>query len=135
MFFSGVTVQGMADYVKPSLRDKPSHLILHIQPNDLKSCKTAESIVTSIVEQAITIKDDHDDVSMSNIVIRKDHLKKKAEEVNSYLKELRMKKNIFFIDHSKLIKHHYLNKSRLHLNSKGSTVGETSVNHLSNIFD
>ena len=70
----------MADYVKPILRDKPSHLILHIRPNDLNSSKTAESIVTSIVEQAITIKDNHDDVSMSNIVIRKDHLKKKAEK-------------------------------------------------------
>ena len=57
----------MADYVKPSLRDKPSHLILHIGPSDLNSTKTAESIVTSIVEEAITIKDDHDDVSMSNI--------------------------------------------------------------------
>ena len=88
------------------------------------------------MEQAITIKDDHHDVSVSNIVIRKDYLKEKAEEVNSYLKELCMKKNVFLIDHFKSITQRHLNKSRLHLNSKGSTViGETFVNHLSNIFD
>ena len=88
MSFSGATVQCKAEYVKPSLRDKPSHLILHVGTNDLNTSKTAESIATSIVEQAITIKDDHHDVSLSNIVIRKDNLKKKAEEVNSYLKDL-----------------------------------------------
>ena len=88
MSFSGATVQCKAEYVKPSLRDKPSHLILHVGINDLNTSKTAESIATSIVEQAITIKDDHHDVSLSNIVIRRDNLKKKAEEVNSYLKDL-----------------------------------------------
>ena len=88
MSFSGATVQCKAEYVKPSLRDKPSHLILHVGTNDLNTSKTAESIATSIVEQAITIKDDHHDVSLSNIVIRRDNLKKKAEEVNSYLKDL-----------------------------------------------
>ena len=88
MSFSGATVQCKAEYVKPSLRDKPSHLILHVGTNDLNTSKTAESIATSIVEQAITVKDDHHDVSLSNIVIRRDNLKKKAEEVNSYLKDL-----------------------------------------------
>ena len=44
--FSEATVQCMADYVKPSLRDKPSHLILHIGTNDLNSSKTADSIAT-----------------------------------------------------------------------------------------
>ena len=88
MSFSGATVQCKAEYVKPSLRDKPNHLILHVGTNDLNTSKTAESIATSIVEQAITVKDDHHDVSLSNIVIRRDNLKKKAEEVNSYLKDL-----------------------------------------------
>ena len=135
MTFSGATVQDMTDYVKPSLCDKPSHLILHIETNDLNFSKTAKSIVTSTVEQVITINNDHHDVSVSNIVIRKDHLKKKAEEVNSYLRELYMKENIFFIDHSKSIKQRHLNKSQLHFNSKGGTVGETFVNHLPYIFD
>ena len=41
-----------------------------------------------------------------------------------------------FIVHSKSIKQRHLNKSRLHLNSKRSAVlGETFVNHLSDIFD
>ena len=49
--FSGATVQCMADYVKPLLHDKLSHLILHIGTNDLNSSKTAESIATSIVDK------------------------------------------------------------------------------------
>ena len=43
MSFSGATVQCIADYVKPSLCDKPSHLILHIGINDLNSSKTVDS--------------------------------------------------------------------------------------------
>ena len=43
MSFSGATVQRIADYVKPSLCDKPNHLILHIGINDLNSSKTVDS--------------------------------------------------------------------------------------------
>ena len=35
MSFSGDKVQCMADYVKLSARDKPSHLILHIGTNNV----------------------------------------------------------------------------------------------------
>ena len=46
------------------------------------------------------------------------------------------RRTFFLIDHSKSIRQRHVNKSRLYLNSKGSTVfGETFVNHLSNIFD
>ena len=89
--FSGAIVQCMADYAKPSLHNKSNHLILHTGTNDLNSSKTTEFIATSIVDQAIRIKDNHHDLSVSNKrvkVIRKDHLKKNAEEVNSYLKAM-----------------------------------------------
>ena len=79
--------------------------------NNLNSSKTTGPITTSIVEQAITIKDDHHDVSVSNLVISKDRLHKKGEEVNSYLKELCINKNIFLINHSKSIRQRHLNKS------------------------
>ena len=104
MPFSGATVQCMTDYSKPSLRDKPNSFILHIGTYDLNSSKTAESTSTSLVEEAITIEDVHHYLSVSSIVNRKDHLKKKVEEVNSYRKELCMKKNISLIDHSKSIR-------------------------------
>ena len=134
--FSGATVQWIDDYAKPSLRYKPNHLILHIRVSHLSSSKTAESIATSILEQAITLKDKNLDVSVSDVVIRKDYLKRKAEEVNSHLKVLCMKKIVFVLDHSKSIRQCYLDKSRLHLNFKGSAVlGETLLNHLSNIYN
>lgn len=47
---------------------------------------TSESIATLTVDLEITINDEHYDVCVSNIVIMKNHLKKKAEKVNSYLK-------------------------------------------------
>lgn len=97
---------------------------------------TSESIATLTVDLEITINDEHYDVCVSNIVIMKNHLKKKAEKVNSYLKELCMKKNNSLIDHPKSIRQRRLNKSQLHLNSKWSTVLDpTFVNHLLNIFD
>ena len=89
------------------------------------------------MEQSITIKVDHHDIRVLSIIVNiKDDLKKKAEGVKSYLKELCMKKNIFLIDHSKSIRQRYLNKRQLHFNFKESTVfGEAFVNQLSNIFD
>ena len=101
--FSGATVQCMADYVKSLLRDKTSHLILQYQDQWFKLQQSSRIYSDfKIVEQGITIKDDHHDVSMSNRVIRKDNLKN-AEEVNSYLKELCMKNSIFVIYHSKSV--------------------------------
>ena len=35
--FPGATTQCMADYMKPSIRAKPNHFILHVGTNDLNS--------------------------------------------------------------------------------------------------
>ena len=58
------------------------------------------------------------------------------DEVNNNLKEMCTENNIFLIDHSKSTKQRHINRSKVHLNMKGSTVlGKTFVNHISSIFN
>ena len=53
-------------------RDNPDHVIFHIGTNDVPSDKSAEDIAKSIVELALSAKSASCDVSISNIVVRKD---------------------------------------------------------------
>ena len=47
--FSGATVSRMEDYMKPSLRNPPDHVILHVGTNDLSSDKSPHEIAESII--------------------------------------------------------------------------------------
>ena len=117
------------DYMKPSIRAKPDHAILHIGTNDLNSNATSNEIAANIVNLAAEMKTEKCTVSISGIIIRTDkpELNKKGLEVNIILKELCMEKNFFFINHCKKIKASHLNSSKVHLNKKGDSI-------LSNIF-
>ena len=131
--FPGATIKCMADYMKPSIRAKPDHAILHIGTNDLNSNATPNEIAANIVNLAAEMKTEKCTVSISGIIIRTDkpELNKKGLEVNIILKELCMEKNIFFIDHCKKIKASHLNSSKVHLNKKGEIF---SVIFLHSIF-
>ena len=83
--FSGAKVRCMKDYLKPSLRQNPDHVVLHVGTNDLDSDKDPELIAKSIVDLASTVKKDTCEVTISNIVVRNDKFMKKAEEVNAHL--------------------------------------------------
>ena len=52
----------------------------------------------------------------------------KAMEINAYLKQFCIEKNIFLIDHTKTIHSRNINRSKLHLNKSGSII-------LSNSFE
>ena len=110
--------------MKPSLRNPPDHFILHVGTNYLSSDKSPYEIAESIINLACQLKKEKHDVSVSTIVLRTDDkiLKEKGIEVNSYLKELCKKKNIFLVDNSKNIKAQHLNKGKLHLAKVGSKV-------------
>ena len=130
---SSATVKCMEDYVNPSLREDPDHFILHIRTNDLNSSKSAESIAESIVLHAKSLKNEKHDVSVSNVITRKDRWREKAVCVNTHLKDMCTKENLFYITDT--LKQKHTNKGRLHLNSKGSSIlGKTFVNHISSIF-
>ena len=112
----------MHDYVKPSVRSCPDHFILHVGTNDLSSDKSPEEIARSIIDLAISVKNEKHDVSISNITNRANDkkLEEKRCEVNSFLGKLCKEKNYYLIDHSTRIKKTHLNKGKLHLNQKGT---------------
>ena len=125
----------MEDHIKPVLRDKPDHIIFHIGTNDIPSNKNSEDIANSIIELVLSSKSESCDASISNIVVRKDRHQNKCQEVNDHLKEKCKEKNINLIDHSKSIKPQHLNKSRLHLTKKGTSIlSSTFIREIKNIF-
>ena len=101
--FPGATTQCMMYCMKPSIRAKLDHIILHGGTNDFQSNATPSEIAEKITSLASEMKSNKCDVSRSAIIIRtgKPDLNKKGIEVNNALKEMCEEKNIFLIDHSK----------------------------------
>ena len=120
--FSGSKVRCMKDHMKPPMREKPDYTILHVGTNDLTSDGPSNLIAKSIVDLAITLKRNSQNVSISNIIMHNDRFNEKAMEVNGYLKQLCIEKNIFLIDHTKTIHSRNINRSKLHLNKSGSII-------------
>ena len=52
----------MKDHMKPSMREKPGHTILHVGTNDLNSDRPSNLIGKSIVDLAITLKNNSQNV-------------------------------------------------------------------------
>ena len=74
-------------------------------------------------------------VTISSLVIRNDKYKEKVKEVNTLLKEVCLRKNFYFLDHSTNIHIKHINKSRVHLNNFGKNILVKNVSsHLCNIF-
>ena len=136
--FPGAKVQCMDDYKKPSVRDKPDHFIIHVGANDLNSEVSPKSIAESIVDLAMSLKTESNDVSVSNIILRTDNslLNQKGCEVNSHLKNLCEERNLYLIDNTKKFRSHHLNKGKLHLNRKGSKLlNDTFIRQLSHVLN
>ena len=74
-------------------------------------------------------------VSISGITVRKDKHQNKVQEINDQLRDLCQANNINFIDHSENIKPQHLNKSRLHLTRRATSILSTTfIWEISNIF-
>lgn len=97
-------------------------IILHIWTNDLNSDKLSEPIVKYVADVRLGLKNESCDASISNSTVRNDKFKEKAAEVNKHLARLSKKRKIYSINRVKNIIPHHLNKSRLHLNKKGSSI-------------
>ena len=68
--------------------------------------------------------------------MRNDKFKEKAAQVNKNLEKLCTERNIYFINHGKNILPQHLNKSKLHLNRKGSSILTSNfVKALSHVFN
>ena len=133
--FAGAKVRCMKDHIKPTLREKRDHIVLHLDTNDLVSDWAPDLIAKSIVDVASSMKNENRDVTVSNIITRADNFKEKTNEVNDYLSKLCMERNIYLIDHSKTLKTQHLNGSKLHLKRRGPPILQNTLcKFLSKVF-
>ena len=116
---------------KPSIRDEPDHLIIHVGTNDLNLEKSSKSIAELIVDFAMSLKTELNDVSVSNSL-----LNQKGSEVNSHFKDLCEDRNLYLIDNIKKFRSHHLNKGKLHLNREESKLlNDTFIRQLSHVLN
>ena len=113
----GAKVRCMEDYIQPTLRETPSHVILHVGTNDVTAKQDPQQTAESIINLAVKIKKNFD-VSISSITARNNKYLRKAANVDRYLKDSCLEKNIHFINHGNAIMFRHLNTSKLHLSKR-----------------
>ena len=113
----------MEYYITPTKRDfDPGIYILHVGTNDLTLDDTPEEINEHIINIATSLKTENNTVVISNVALRGDSKKEKAEAVNKLLVDICEQKEIPLIDHGNISMKRHLNKGRLHLNAHGKSV-------------
>ena len=117
--FSGATVKDMKSYVIPTKSFENDLIILHCGTNDLRSIKKPSDIANEIINLALDLKTEKNDLMISGIVPRRDKFNGKGMEVNKYLISQCNVNNIHYIDNKNLNTTSDLNMSGLHLNKKG----------------
>ena len=136
--FPGAKVQHMDDCKKPSIRDELDHFIVHVGTNELNSEVSSKSIAESIVDLAMSLETESNDISVSNIILRIDssRLNQKRSEVNWHLKDLFEERSLYLIDNTKKFRSHHLNKGKIHLNRKGpKLLNDTFIRQLSHVLN
>ena len=118
----------MQVYIKSTKCDfDPSLYLLHVGTNDLLLEDTPEAISKRIIATAESLKKEHDEVAISDIVARGDDLKEKGKTLSNILIEECKRKNIPIINLSNIdilliVPQRHLNRSRLHFNSYGRSI-------------
>ena len=111
----------MIHHVKGCLEDtSPDFIVLHHGTNDLNDNSTSEETADKILKLVASLKTSKNQVFISALVIRKDKLNTKGNDVNELLKNGCGMKQLSFIDNKNIILG-MLNKTRIHLNENGTT--------------
>ena len=79
-------------------------------------------MVESIIDLASSLKSNSCSVAISNITARNDRYRKNVVQVNRYLKTLCIERNFELITHGNIITEKHLNRSKLHLNTRGTVI-------------
>lgn len=116
--FSGATTECMKSYSIPTKNKNPDTIILHCGTNDIPK-KTKEEITDDIVNLAVSLKTEHNNVIVSSVTTRGDKHGNKVNQLNDALEEACSERNIGFINNNNITINH-LNRSKLHLNPSGS---------------
>jgi outer membrane murein-binding lipoprotein Lpp len=129
--FAGAKTEDMKYYLQPTLKAKPSHLILHVGTNDL-SGKSPEEIAQNISElgKAATEQVPGLKLSISEIITRSDREDndQKVQQVNTLVESTCYLQSWEFVKHSNINKSH-LNQGGLHLNRRGTAVLAQNFKH------
>ena len=107
----------MVSFIQPLIARKPDHIILHIGTNDL-AVDSPQAIAQKIVALTKIVTDNGIGCTVSEILTRDDYLSLVGQEVNRLLKQM-LPEHIKLVSNDS-IKTHHLNRSGLHLNSRGT---------------
>ena len=118
--FSGAAVECMTHYIQPTMKLKPDVLILHCGANNLKYEKPPEELAEEIVKLAkdAASLSENTSIIVSGTVERNDTFKDIVKEVNKNLEKMCNKRNIGYLDHPNIKAGAHINRSKLHLNHK-----------------
>ena len=129
--YGGSTTEDMVDHIKPAVRKRPDHLILHVGTNDITNSidtlKHLKSICTFIKDHSSQTK-----ISLSSVLFRADKkgIDKKVKILNKKLSTFCNENNLKFVDNRVIVNGH-LSKKKLHLNQNGrSVLAKNFNNHL-----
>ena len=89
---------------------------------DLTTNIPIEKVAESIINLACSLKLNSCSVAISSITVRNDRYRKKVAQVNRYLKTLCIERNFELISQENIITEKHLNRSKLHLNKRGTTI-------------
>ena len=132
--FPGCTTMDMRDHIKPILRRNPDAIVMHVGTNSLRSSATVRDCAEEIVNLATMISNESSaDLAISAIIPRSDNevLAVKVSGVNKILKTFCNQNGWGYVDHSNISPQHDLNRSGLHLNTKGTARLATNfINYL-----
>ena len=97
-------------------RESPDHFVLYVWTNELDSERQLNLIAKLTMDVAAALKSEKHDLIISNITVRNDSFKTKANEGNKHLRKMFYERNFSLIHHAKISKQQHLNGSRIHLN-------------------
>ena len=96
-------------------------IILHVGNNDVNFEETSNQIAKAIIDLAVLMKTNTNNISLSLITSESDHLNNKANEIYNRLINICGERHITVIRHSNTIRSDtQLNRSRLYLNKCGT---------------
>ena len=101
---------------------KPDQLVIHVGTNDLKKFENNEDVVNNVIDLALHCYNESEiPMVVSSLTYRDDKFKERIAIINDGIKARCGERNIGFIDNSN-IKNFHLNRSKLHLNNKGTAL-------------
>ena len=116
------------------LRRNPDAIVMHVGTNSLRSSASVRDCAEEIVNLAAMISNESSaDLAISGIIPRSDDevLAVKVSGVNKILKTFCNQNGWGYVDHSNISPEHDLNRSGLHLNTKGTAQLATNfINYL-----